>query len=77
MSVDMTVVYRWPLDIYNNVNIGTQTNSSRYVLYALGAGSMYWWAGGIPSDAMSFATSYLVGGVAVYAGAMALSQTSK
>jgi hypothetical protein len=72
-SVQMSVIYRWPLDIYNNQGIGLQTANSRYVLAAVGLGAAYWWGGGLPGqgqDLMTHVSAYLVGGVAVYGAAM-------
>ena len=78
MNLATSVIWRWPLDIYNNVGIGKQTNSNRYVLVAVGLGAAYWWGGGLPGqgqDAMTHVTAYLVGGVAVYGTAMGLQTT--
>jgi len=64
-----SVIYKWPVDIA----AGTLPNGGNG-LYAtiLGVGTMYWWAGGVPADAMSFVTSYLAGGVVVYGYCMYL-----
>jgi len=75
-NVSASVVYRWPLDIYQDSGIGLQSARNRYILAAVGLGAAYWWGGGLPGqgqDMMTHVTAYLVGGVAVYGTAMAIS----
>jgi hypothetical protein len=61
---DTTLIYEWPYLLSKKM---VPNGSNVMVAWAVGAGAMYYWAGGIPADTMSFATSYLVGGAAVYA----------
>jgi len=72
MSVTPALIYEWPYLLYKKQ---IPAASSMMIAWGAGLGAMYWWAGGVPGDAMSFATSYLVGGVAVY-GYCALSAGS-
>lgn len=72
----LSIVYAWPLDLYNDTNLGAQTPTNRYLLAAVGVGAMYWW-GGMPDLSMRTATSYLVGGVAVYAAAQITNGNTK
>ncbi len=78
MSVQLSVVYAWPLDLYNNQDIGVQTTQKRYILAALGCAAAYYLGGGLPGqgqDLMTTVRAYLGGGVAVYAGATVLTGT--
>jgi len=71
-----SVIYKWPLDLYNNTDIGVQSVRNRYILAAAGCAAAYWWGGGLPGqgqDMMTHVQSYLLGGVVVYAGASQLS----
>jgi hypothetical protein len=70
-AVSPALVYEWPYLLYMRQ---LPNGSSPMIAWAAGLGAMYYWAGGIPADAMSFATSYLVGGVAVY-GYCSISKT--